>query len=220
VDSDPILVVGGRTGIGAAIAARYGDRSVVWSRQLGVDATDEAQVAAAAARLLERSAPFAWIHAVGDFDERPGLEADLNHCRHMLDSNFLTAVIVARAVLPAMLAARRGRVVLFGVAGLERGSASMRAPIYYAAKAALLSFARSLSVAAAPAGVTVNVISPGIIRHAHSHAASQERMLPRVPLGGAGTVRDVLPQVELLLGEGGRYVTGAHIEIDGGLGRV
>jgi NAD(P)-dependent dehydrogenase (short-subunit alcohol dehydrogenase family) len=116
-----------------------------------------------------------------------------------------------------MVAARRGRVLMFAAAGVDVQDGKTRAPIYFAAKAALTSIARSLAVEVAPSGVTVNVISPGIIRHPDSHAESQDRMAHRVPLGRAGAVGDVLGAVELLLSERGGYITGANITVDGGV---
>ena len=232
-DSDWILVTGGHGGIGAAVAAQYAPRAVVWSRRgvgggvggggssgvVGaVDVTDGDAVARAAqAELAARGAPFGLVHAVGDFDERPLLATDAAAYRHLLDSNLTSAFLVVREVVPAMTAAGRGRVVLFGSAGVEDQRAKTRAPVYFAAKAALVSLARSLAKEVAAAGVTVNVISPGLIAHEGSHHESQRRMAARVPLGRTGTPADVLPLVQLLLGDGGAYVTGANLTVDGGL---
>ncbi len=116
-----------------------------------------------------------------------------------------------------MCTARRGRVIFFSAAGAEDRTAKTRAPAYFAAKAGLTSLARSLAKEVAPHGVTVNVIAPGIIRHDHSHAASQDRMQSRVPLGRAGEVRDLLGAIDLLLSDAGSYVTGDVWTIDGGL---
>jgi hypothetical protein len=66
--SDRILIVGGSAGIGAALAAAFGGRSVVWSRRGGVDATDPDSVASASRAFLEQhGAPFGLLHCVGDF---------------------------------------------------------------------------------------------------------------------------------------------------------
>jgi 3-oxoacyl-[acyl-carrier protein] reductase len=116
-----------------------------------------------------------------------------------------------------MAAARRGRVVLFAAAGVDKDRGMLRAPAYFAAKAALVQFARSLALEVASAGLTVNVIAPGLIDHPHSHRASQARMLPRVPAGRLGHVDDVVAMVRYLLSDAGAYVTGQVLTIDGGL---
>jgi NAD(P)-dependent dehydrogenase (short-subunit alcohol dehydrogenase family) len=212
-----MLVVGGTGGIGAGIAAAYPD-AIVWGRRAGVDATDPEQVVRASAEFLGRHGPpLALVHAVGDFDERPALASDLPFYRWMLDSNLTSAFLILRALLPAMAAARRGRVILFAAAGVEDQTAKVRAPLYFAAKAALVSLARSLAKEVAASGVTVNVISPGVIRHPASHRASQDRIGPKVPLGREGSVADVVALVGWLLSDGASYVTGANLTVDGGL---
>ena len=215
---DKILITGGRTGIGRGIADDLGDRAVVWSRSAGVDMTDDASLREATATFLaEHGAPFAWVHSVGDFDEVPLLDADLAHYEHMLDSNLRSAFVGLRHLVPPMRDAGRGRIVFFASGGVESQTAKTRAPVYFAAKAALVSLARSLAADVAPSGITVNVISPGIIRHPHSHTESQDRMEPRVPLGRAGTVDDILGAVRLLLSDEGAYITGTNLNIDGGV---
>ncbi len=213
-----ILVTGGLTGIGAGIVAAYPDRCVVWSRRAGVDLADEASVVAAASRWLEDGpAPFGLVHCVGDFDEVALLDADTAHYRAMLDSNLTSTWLLCRHMVPAMVAAGTGRVLLFAAAGADHEGARTRAPLYFAAKSALCSLARSLAAEVAGSGVTVNVISPGLIRHPTSHQASQDRIAPRVPLGRAGEVADLLGTVDLLLSDRGAYITGANFTIDGGL---
>lgn len=218
MDGDKILVVGGSGGIGAGIVEAYGDRAVVFSRRGGVDATDPQQLDAAVEGLVsQHGVPFALVHSVGEFAERGILDTELSLFRRLVDSNLTSAFCVCRAVLPHMVRKGRGRVVLFAAAGAQGDRAMTRAPIYFAAKAALLSMARSLAAEVASAGVTVNVISPGIIRHPTSHTQSQDRMQSRVPLGRSGSVGDVLGVVRLLLCEEGSYITGANFAVDGGL---
>lgn len=214
----PWIIAGGSGGIGAALAARHPDRAVVWSRRSGVDVTDPDSVRAALDRVVEtRGTPFALVHTVGDFDERPLLDSDLAFYREMVESNLTSTFVLAREVVPLLRDAGRGRVVFFAVAGVEHGTAHVRSPIYYAAKAAVTSLARSLALEVASSGVTVNVVSPGVIRHPTSHAKSQVRVERDVPLGRGGSPEDVLGLVELLLSERGAYVTGDVWTVDGGL---
>lgn len=213
-----ILVVGGAAGIGKAVADDFGDRAIVWSRRHGVDATDPAQVQAAAAALLRaHGPPWGLVHSVGDFHEQPLLDTDAATFAQLLHSNLTSVFHVVQAMAPLMVAARRGRIVLFAAAGVERQRAMRRAPVYFACKAAVAQLGRSLAAEVAAAGVTVNVVSPGLISHPHSHRQSQERLLPRVPLGRLGGVDDVVSLVRWLLDEQQGYVTGENFTVDGGL---
>lgn len=213
-----VLVVGGTAGIGKGVADALGERAVVWSRSRGVDAADAASVAAASAELLRsRGAPWGLVHTVGDFFEAPLLSTGADRFDELLRSNLTTVLRVVEAIVPAMVAAGRGRVVLFAAAGASQPRAMTRAPAYFAIKAALVSLARSLAAECARSHVTVNVISPGLVAHPQSHRESQERMAARVPIGRLGSVGDVVPLVQWLLSEQSDYVTGQDLTVDGGL---
>ena len=178
-----ILVVGGGQGIGRALAEAWPDQSTVWTRHTGVDATDPTALRTASAKFLQQhGAPFALLHTIGDFAEQPLLGTDLATFRHLFASNVDSAFHTIQAVVPAMVQAKRGRVVLFAAAGL-----------------------------------TVNVVAPGLIHHPHSHQDSQRRMLGRVPAGRLGQPDDVVGLVRYLLSDAATYVTGQVLTVDGGL---
>lgn len=216
---DQLLIVGGGQGIGAAIAAAYPDRATIWTRGAGVDATDPTSLQRAFAAFQARhGAPAALVHTIGDFAEQPLLATDQATYRHLFASNVDTVFHTLQTVVPAMVAAGRpGRVLLFAAAGVDRDKGMLRAPVYFAAKAAVVQMARSLALEVARHGITVNVIAPGLIHHQQSHQESQARLLGRVPTGRLGTPADVVALVRYLLSPAADYLTGQVLTVDGGL---
>ena len=93
--------------------------------------------------------------------------------------------------------------------------------IYAAAKGAIDNMVRNWSKELAPRGITVNAISPGIIRtRVHEQFTSPEdyrKLIERVPLGRDGLPDDCAGAVVLLASEAGSYITGQMIEINGGM---
>ena len=217
-DRREIWVVGASRGIGRVLAdglEKSSGRPVRRiARSLGVDFADQG---ARRELLNTHGAPFAWVHTPGDFFEKPLLETADREWEELLASNLWSFVRPARELLPAMGQAGGGRVLCFGAAGLSLGTAKLRGPAYFAVKAALVSAMKTLALEFGGQGVTVNMLSPGIIVHEHSHQESQRRLAPRVPLGRAGVAEDLLGATELLLGRGGEYVTGQELTVDGGL---
>ena len=85
---------------------------------------------------------------------------------------------------------------------------------YPVAKAALIALCQNLAIEWAPAGVRVNVVSPGLVstrRKPKSYAAGF------VPLGRAGLPEDIAGVVAFLAGPDSAYITGQNIVVDGGL---
>lgn len=139
----------------------------------------------------------------------------------MLATNFVGPLSLIRTALPH-LARQRGVVVNVGSIGGVLALPGRAA--YGASKAALHHMTRSLARELAP-DVRVNAVAPGAIdtEMYDDLGMSRERvrelraeMVATTPLGRMGKAEDVVPWVEMLLGEAGRWVTGSLIVVDGG----
>jgi NAD(P)-dependent dehydrogenase (short-subunit alcohol dehydrogenase family) len=156
------------------------------------------------------------VHAVGEYVSGPLEGLPLADLRRMLASNAESAFVFFDAVRGA-LRASRGRAVFFGMSGLAGFRARRRTAAYAAAKSALLVLVKSWALEEAPHGVTVNLVSPGHVPHAHAHPDTlAEERLERIPLGRPGTPEDVARAVAYLCSDEAGYTTGTELLVSGG----
>jgi 3-oxoacyl-[acyl-carrier protein] reductase len=123
-----------------------------------------------------------------------------------------------RAAYRPMMRQRSGRIVnissIVGIIG-NPGQAN-----YAASKAGIIGFSKSLAKELGGRGVTVNVVAPGYIETDMTEAmpgAARAAMLSSVPLGRPGTPGDIAAAVAFLVSDSAAYITGAVLQVDGGL---
>jgi len=125
---------------------------------------------------------------------------------------------LCRALVPSMVKARYGRIV--NVTSVVARSGNPGQANYAAAKASIEGFTRSLARELASRNVTVNCVAPGFIDTDMTKAlsdAQREALSEQIPLKRLGTPADVAAAVRYLVGEGGSYVTGTVLDVNGGL---
>jgi len=176
----------------------------------------DASRTAGARRLVSLAgAPDLLVVAAGDYWEGPVSRLTVERWEALARSNVSVAIATVQAALPGMRRRRYGRVLLFGVAGGEYPRAAARAHAYRASKVALLTLARGLAQEEAAHGVTVNLVSPGIIRSGGRNAAFAE-LARRIPAGRLGAPREVARVALFLLAEESGYITGSNVIVSGG----
>ncbi len=91
---------------------------------------------------------------------------------------------------------------------------------YAAAKAGVEGFSRALAREVGSRNITVNAVAPGFIDTDMTRdlpEAHRQNLLTQIPLGRLGQAQEIASVVGFLAGEGGAYVTGATIPVNGGM---
>jgi NAD(P)-dependent dehydrogenase (short-subunit alcohol dehydrogenase family) len=127
----------------------------------------------------------------------------------ILDVNLQSVLHCCHAVLPAMIAARRGAIVSIAASRGLRGGA--QASIYSAAKAAIIVFSQSLAQEVGPLGIRVNTIAPGNAQARWKTSGASDS-----PLGRPTSADDVGKAVAFLLSEDASHITGSCLDVSGG----
>jgi 3-oxoacyl-[acyl-carrier protein] reductase len=136
----------------------------------------------------------------------------------VLTVDLKSAFLCTRAVLRHMLKQRWGRIIsIASVIGLIGNAGQANYP---AAKSGVIAFTRSVAKEVASRGITANAIAPGFIDTQMTQELGEkqkEELFQRIPVGFAGSPRDVAEAVAFLASEEARYITGQVLNVDGGM---
>ncbi len=138
-----------------------------------------------------------------------------------INTNLRASMLLIQKYAPAMLAKHWGRIITVG--SVQQVKPHKQMLVYAAGKCAQMSMVRNLARQFALDGVTVNNISPGVIRsprneEALADPAYSRQVLAGIPLGYVGETDDCTGAALLLASGEGRYITGIDLAIDGGMG--
>jgi 3-oxoacyl-[acyl-carrier protein] reductase len=114
---------------------------------------------------------------------------------------------------------RTGRIVNISSQAAFRGSTTGHAP-YDASKGGIVSFTIAMARELAPRGINVNAVAPGLMfteMTAETLTKNRQKYLDRIPLHRIGTVEDIAGVVTFLLSDRASYMTGATVDVSGGL---
>lgn len=240
---DTVVVTGGTRGIGRAITAAFLERGATvistfrsnteaaeaFKAGLGeagerlrlerFDVADEAGVAEFWARLDEdRVEVSVLVNNSGIRRDHVMAMMPTEDWRAVLDTNLTGSFLMAKQAVLAMLRRRYGRVIFItspaGAYGFE-GQAN-----YSASKAGQVAMARSLSKEVAKRGITVNCVSPGFVATDLIDDLDPELVKAHkksVPMKRFGQPDEIAWAVLMLAAKNSGYITGATLEVTGGL---
>jgi 3-oxoacyl-[acyl-carrier protein] reductase len=134
--------------------------------------------------------------------------------------NLRGSYLCAKAAIAEMAGRGFGRVILFSSIAAQTGGGVAAGPAYVAAKAGIIGLTRSLAQKAGPHGITVNCVAPGVIDTPMTGVMGddvKQEIARRVPLRRTGSPDDVAFVVAMLAAEGAGYLSGTHVDVNGGL---
>lgn len=136
----------------------------------------------------------------------------------VIDTNLTGIYRTCRALVPTMVRERYGRIV--NVTSVVARIGNPGQANYAAAKAGIEGMSRSLARELASRNITVNCVAPGFIDTDMTRELPEEarrKLLDQVPLRRLGTPADVAAAVLFLVSDGASYITGATLDVNGGM---
>jgi 3-oxoacyl-[acyl-carrier protein] reductase len=235
LDGKVALVTGGSRGIGRAIALELGraGAKVVLSYRTGRDEAEEVATEiggrAVEADVSDAASAKALVEEAGDLDvlvnnagvTRDGVLARMSDddWREVIDTNLSSVFYTCRAAARSMMKRRAGAIVnVSSIVGIHGNFGQTN---YAASKAGIIGFTKSLARELGSRNVRANVVAPGYVRSRLTDVLPEEAtktMLDATPLGRLGDPEDVAGAVRFLCADEARFVTGAVLLVDGGLG--
>lgn len=162
------------------------------------------------------------VNNAGDLVARRRLdELDEDFVRRTFAINLDSMIWVTRRARPALEAGAPSAIVnLASLAGRKGGHAGSL--LYSTAKGAVITWTRALAAELGPRGVRVNCVAPGLIlgsafHSTHTTAESAAATVAGIPLGRAGSPADVARAVAYLSSEYDGFITGATLDLNGGV---
>lgn len=138
--------------------------------------------------------------------------------QQVIDTNLTGTFYMMHEVSKTMLKKRKGRIInISSVVGIKGNPGQVN---YAASKAGVIGMTKSLARELAGRKITVNAIAPGMIETDMTKALPQnarEEILNSIPMKTMGKPQDIAKAVAFLAGEGGQYITGQVLSVDGGM---
>ncbi|MDG6774631.1 3-oxoacyl-ACP reductase FabG [Thiomicrorhabdus sp. ZW0627] len=136
----------------------------------------------------------------------------------IIQTNLNSVYRMSKACLRGMMKAKGGRIInIASVVGVMGNAGQTN---YAAAKAGIIGFSKSLAREVGARNITVNTVAPGFIDTDMTRALPEEQraaLTGQIPLSRLGEPEDIAKTVTFLAGDGGSYITGQTLNVNGGM---
>jgi NAD(P)-dependent dehydrogenase (short-subunit alcohol dehydrogenase family) len=188
-----------------------------------IDVADRGAIDTGFARIRQDLGPIEiLVTSAGVESFTPVLDITAEGWDRIITINLTGTFACVQAALPDMLSAGWGRIVTISSSSAQSGAPDMAH--YAASKGGVIALTKALAVELARSGITVNSIPPSLVDTPMARKAEAAGDFPgvdlvgsMVPLGRAGTPADIAAACSFLCSEGGSYITGQVIGVNGGM---
>ena len=159
------------------------------------------------------------VNNAGIVSTLPLLQVSAAEWKRVMAIDLNSVFYCAKAVLPGMMARRSGRIINIASVAGKRGGGLLGNSCYAAAKGGVIALTKGLAREAGPFNITANAVSPALTDTDMTSALSPDaraRVLADMPLGRAGTPRDIAAAVCFLASDAASFVSGEIMDVDGG----
>lgn len=196
------------------LAGQLGDRAI----SLVADVAEEAQVNAVVEKTLEAFGRIdILINNAGLMSPGPYSDIHAAEWHRVISANLTGAYLCCLACAPHMQKQESGRII--NISSISGQTGGVSGGVHYASsKAGMLGMTKTLSRDLAASNITVNAITPGVIDTSMTLSAEvRSRIETLVPLGRIGEPEDIAYPALFLASRMGAYITGATIDVNGGI---
>ena len=242
LDGKLVLVTGASRGIGKAIALTMGGagatiigtattesgadnvskvfaKNKISGKGMKLDVTDNEQVSSLVKNIGEDFGSVdILVNNAGITRDNILLRMKEDEWEDIINTNLSSIYKMSKSVLRGMIKKRSGRIISITSVVGAMGNAGQSN--YAASKAGMIGFTKSLAREVGVRNITVNAIAPGFIETDMTDKLPEnqkEALASQIPMGRLGTADEVAQAVLFLAGDGGSYITGQTLHVNGGM---
>lgn len=233
-----VIVVGSTSGLGKAMAERFGEEGskvIVTGRREDVgeevvkelegkgytakyyklDVTDEKQADSLMEKVNEDFGRIdVLINNAGIADIQPLETTPTEDWMRVIDTNLNSVFYLTRAAIPYLKESKGNIIITSSISGIVGG---INQPAYAASKAGVAHFAKATAVDLGKYGIRVNAISPGVMETEILKVLPKEQydaLASIIPLGHTGMPEDIAAAAAFLASDDAKYISGHNLVVD------